>query len=217
MKKIFLLAAAAMLLLAGCGAQKPQGEKLSGSIEDLMAKNKNMRCELMAKDGENVMSGTTYISGTKARSDYQMKMGEQTVTSHMISDGTWMYSWTEEYPNQAVKMKIEDLESDELAEQEDVQSAGIENYEQKFDYDCYNWAIDNSVFTPPSNVNFVDYTEMIKSFQNMFGNLPDESAVNDGANMPNLINTDKASLCGACDAIPDAAAKADCKAQLGCK
>src|SRR4030042_5588610 len=126
MKKLFFLICLLVLVAAGCGAKKPQAERISGSIEDLLKKNKNIRCELIAKTGEDIISGTTYISGTKARSDYQNKMEGQAVTSHMINDGTWLYTWTEEYPNQAVKMKMADLE--ELAGEQEEQEAGIESY-----------------------------------------------------------------------------------------
>lgn len=210
MKKILVLLCLGVLVLVGCGSKvdqtkQPQSEKISGSIEDLMSRNRNIRCELVVKSGDDVMSGTTYISGTRARSDYKSKMGEQTVTSHMISDGTWLYTWSEEYPDQAIKMNIKDMEA--VSGEAEAQEAGIENYQENFDYDCYNWVKNDSVFTPPSNLKFIDYSEMMKSLQGLMGNTGANADSTPGAG----------SMCGVCDQISDASAKSMCQQRLGCK
>jgi hypothetical protein len=211
MKKLLVLLFFGALVLAGCGSKGDQtnAEKISGSIEDLMSKKKNIRCELSVKSGDDVVSGTTYISGTKARSDYKSKMGEQTVTSHMISDGTWLYTWTEEYPDQAIKMNIKDMEA--VSGEAEAQKAGLENYQENFDYNCYGWVKNDAVFTPPSNIKFIDYSEMMKSLQGLLGN---PGVGDDG---PGVGNADSGSMCAVCDSVPDASAKDSCRKSLGCK
>jgi len=209
MKKILFLLLALVLVLGGCGAKpgevkQAKPEKLTGSIDQLMAKNKNLKCDLIAKADALISSGTTFISGGKARIDFKTKMGEVIVTSHMINDGTWLYTWTEEYPNQSFKMKLDSLPKETNLNTN--AAAGVEDYNAQFDYNCYSWVKDNAMFTPPANVNFQDYTKMMQSLQGLG---------NTGAGgVPNL---DSSTLCASCNSISDAATKALCKQQLGCK
>ncbi|MCX6744907.1 MAG: hypothetical protein NTX82_05265 [Candidatus Parcubacteria bacterium] len=205
-KNLFVLALG-LIVLAACAGQpvaEKKGEKISGSIEDLLAKNKNLKCELLAKDGGEILAGTTYISGTKARSDFKTKMEGKTVNGHMISDGTWVYSWMDELPQQAMKIKVDTMQSPDMKGNEQAQASGVGNYEDKMDYDCYNWSKDDSLLTPPSDVNFIDYSKMLEAVQGL-------DKVNPG------VQADKTVMCAACANITDATAKAGCLKQLGCQ
>jgi len=205
MKKFLFLFALLTLLLAGCGQQASQNqpEKFSGSIEDLLARNKSVKCELIGKSGSDILSGTTYVSGTKARSDFQMKVDSQVMTSHMINDGIWMYTWTDEMPGQAIKIKLDSLDSEEFNTEDVPQDTGLDDYQSTLDYNCYNWVKDDSLLTPPANVNFIDYSEFLQSLKNL--------------NVGNVPNTETSSMCGTCDSLPDASAKASCLQSLGCQ
>lgn len=210
MKKNLFALALGLIILTACGGQpvaEKKGEKITGSIDDLLAKNKNLKCELIVKDGGELLAGTTYISGTKARSDFKTKMDGQTVNGHMISDGTWVYSWMDELPQQAMKIKVDAMQSPEVKDNE--QAVGVANYEDKMDYDCYSWSKDDSMLTPPSDVKFTDYSEMLNALQGLNNN--------PGIIAPGLDSSDKSQLCGACASITDAAGKAACLKQLGCK
>ncbi len=213
MKKFLFLFALLIILLAGCGqqaAKQQQSEKFSGSIGDLLARNKSVKCELTANAGENVLSGTTYVAANKARSDFQVKVGNNIMTSHMINDGTWMYTWTDEMPAQAIKIKLDTLNSDQFKSEEakqQTQNPGLSDYQSKLDYNCYNWTEDDSLFVPPTDINFIDYSQFLQQAQDALKNI----------NTNNLPNTDTSSLCGNCDNIPDVNAKASCRQSLGCK
>ena len=206
MKKIVFVLCLA-LLLAGCGNKgvqpSTQGEPVSGSIEDLIKLGKNYRCELQFKDGDQIMSGTTYLSGSSARSDYQMKSGNQTQNGHAIMTGTTMYSWIDEMPSQAIKFNQADLA--QFQGQAEETSPSASNYSEKYDYKCYTWTPDQSKFTPPAGINFIDYSAMLKQLQGQLQNLN--------------VNAPKAdtNMCSSCDSISDASTKAMCKQQLGCK
>ncbi|MCX6740695.1 MAG: hypothetical protein NTZ49_05735 [Candidatus Parcubacteria bacterium] len=219
MKKFIFVLLLAVLVVSGCGSktssvQQPKSEKLSGSIDDLMAKGKDIKCNLVAKEGESIVSGTTFISGTRARTDYKNKVDDKTaVSTHMINDGTWLYSWTDENPEMAIKMKLETLASDALKSgtaQTQADEAGLDNYQEKFDYDCYAWLKDEALFSVPADVNFVDYTTLMENAQKTLNNL-------NSGNNPAMQNVDTKTMCATCDNISDASSKSMCRQQLGCK
>ncbi|MCX6746296.1 MAG: hypothetical protein NTX00_04770 [Candidatus Parcubacteria bacterium] len=204
MKKLFGLGFALLLILAACGAPKQEKPlSFSGSIDDFLKQNKNMKCVLQAKDGTDITSGTTYSSGTMVRSDFQTNAGGQNMTGHFITDGTWMYSWSDLTKAQGMKIKLSDMQNE--AAQAKTESQDYKNYGEKLDYQCYNWIPDQSMFNPPSDVTFSDFSEMLKSLQQNLGN------------MPALQNTNNQSLCSTCNSISDAATKAQCLKSLNCK
>ena len=212
MKKIFIgaLLLAIAITLAACGATKgvvqkaDQGQAFNGSVQDLINLGKSTKCVLQAKEGESIISGTTYISGNKARSDFQTTgAGQAAMTGHFISDGTWMYSWSDTAKNQAVKFKMDELQKPEFKSQADTN--GADNYEDKMDYKCYPWSADQSFFAPPTDINFTDYTQMMNQLQQQTQGL--------NANLP----AGNSAMCAQCDKITEAQAKVQCKQSLGCK
>jgi predicted small secreted protein len=212
MKKIFIgaLLLAIAITLAACGAPKgvgqkaDQGEAFNGSIEDLINRGKSAKCVLQAKEGESITSGTTYISGKKARSDFQTPgAGEADIASHYISDGTWMYSWNDTYKDQAIKLNIDEMQKSEFKSQ--ANTNGADNYEEKMDYKCYSWSADQSFFAPPTDINFTDYTQMMNQLQQQTQGL--------NANLP----AGDSAMCAQCEQIKDAQGKTQCKQSLGCK
>ncbi len=215
MKKILVLFIAIIFLTAGCmqqadEKQKKEPKQISGSIEDLLAQDTDLRCELVAKQKGNIVSGTTYIADNQARSNFQVKTAEgQIMTSHMINDGTWLYTWSDEFPGQAVKIKLETMETDQFDSEEaknQAQEHGMGNYETEFDYKCYEWDKDPSLFTPPVNVDFIDFSQIMAETQKMLEGFQADQQ------MP-----DKEDLCAQCEAISDAQAREMCKQRLGCQ
>lgn len=204
MKKILAIFFA-LALLAGCGGGggATSGVPVSGSIEDLVKMGKNYRCELQFKEGDQITSGTTYISGSSARSDYKMTSESQTFNGHMILTTDSIYTWVDEMPNQAIKLNAADMKKFQGEAQ--AESAGADSYSEKFDYKCFTWTPDKSKFTPPSDVKFTDYSAFMNQIQSQFQNL-NTSVPKTGGNQ-----------CSVCDSISDANTKSMCKQQMGCK
>jgi len=213
MKKSFLviLPLLAILLLAtGCGKQtagpaeenKPAGEALSGSIADLLAKGRSIRCDLVAKDDSTITSGTTYVANGKFRSDYKMKVaGSADILAYSLSDGTWLYSWNDIYRDQAAKFKMADLNQE--GTKTEAEEEGTENYNAKFDYKCFDWPTDESVFVPPTGITFKDFSAILKQAQQQ-----------GSAAAGNTV--DKSTMCKSCDALQSQQAKDGCRKSLGC-
>jgi len=210
MKKILtlLFVLALILSLSACGAKKEagseQGTAFTGSVDDLIKAGKSVRCVLLAKGNEDISSGTIYVSGNKARSDFEQKGADnKNYPGHFISDGTWMYAWSEANKGQAVKFKIEEIQKEEFKSQADKQ--GVENYENKMDYKCYAWKADQSYFTPPADIEFMDFTQMMNQLQQQIEGLNKKVPIGNQA------------VCAQCENMPDANSKETCKAQLGCQ
>lgn len=99
-----------------------------------------------ASDG----SGTVYVSGGKMAGDFSMTANGQTMSAHMINDGSFIYSWSDAAP-QGVKMPVPAAGSTNTA------PSGQQNFDPStpVNYSCQPWTVDASKFTPPSSVNFM--------------------------------------------------------------
>ena len=216
MKKSFfvILPLLAILLLAtGCGKQtagpaeenKPVGEALSGSIADLLAKGRSIRCDLAAKADDAITSGTTYVANGKFRSDYKMKVaGSADILAYSLSDGTWLFSWSDAYPEQAAKFKMADL--NQTGTKTEAEQKGTENYNAKFDYKCFDWPVDESLFVPPTGITFKDYSAILQQAK--------EAQQRGSAAAGSTV--DKSTMCKSCDALQSQQAKDGCRKSLGC-
>lgn len=133
------------------------------SIKDLLASGTSQKCTFTTTDGSTESSGTTYVSGGKVRSDYTMKSPDKTVISHMINDEKTSYMWTDGEKTGLKMMMGEDMMDNMMDEGEENVSkeSSQESLDQKVDYRCSAWKTDSSVFTPPSNVEFSEFTNMM--------------------------------------------------------
>lgn len=166
---------------------------IKGSLNKLMSLGKSVECEFNYVDSEGTVEQTTYVSKEKFRSDSTMTIDGDNVQVHSISDGTWLYMWSDMTPGQGTKIKFEDFIDDaQEAGQGEYESANLD-LEKEYDFKCVPWIPNNAKFTPPSNIDFKDLGEMMDAFQN---------AANGAQN----------DMCAVCEMIPDATAKADCLA-----
>ena len=69
---------------------------------------------------------------------------------------------------------------------------------------CKNWIPDNSLLTPPTDVQFIDATETMKNLT--------ETLKQTTGKVEDL----KKNSCAVCNMAPDDKTKKECQAQLGC-
>ena len=128
------------------GDDKDDDKETKGSLRSLLALGKNTMCTFTSVVENSTSSGTVYIAADGPMSgDFSSQTSSGNITSHMIMKGGTSYVWsgtqgatTSSNTNQSV-----DLDA-------------------QVDYDCKNWTLDNSKFTVPTNVNFVDIEAMMK-------------------------------------------------------
>ena len=209
-KKILLVAAAVLLLGVGgyfytktqkSGGNGGKSEVSSGmkSLKDLLSSGVAQKCTFSTTDESGVSEGTTYVAGGKVRGDFTTTASGKKTASHTIVDGKTSYIWTDGEKN-GFKMTVEETEAG--AEDKDApvpQETSVQETDlnQKTDYKCSAWVPDSSLFVPPTNVTFTDFSEMFK---------PSASPGAQGGN---------SSQCAYCDSL-SGGDKTQCLSALNC-
>ena len=129
----------------------------------------------------------TYIKGDR----YHSMMDMEGTPFHSLSDGVWSYSWIEGQDN-GFKLRLSDLEEFGGS----VEGKGYSDMDDAVKYatdvDCVPAQVGDEMLEPPSDVSFVDMSEMLGL---LGGGLDEDES---GGN------------CGFCDMIPDEAARQQC-------
>lgn len=161
---------------------------IKNSIKSLLSQGKSVTCTVKYPSAEQATEGTLYVSGKQMRGDFKTTVNGKEMDSHMITDQTYSYSWSSATP-QGAKMKIDQVEAPNASP-----VSGQVDTNSEVDMKCSPWGVDNSKFTPPSNINFMDISQMMKP-----------------AASPSTQSTNQNQGASPCDQITDPAAKAACK------
>lgn len=124
---------------------------MKGTFSDLTKKGGSYECTVSHSVSVAQSDGKVYVSGSKIRGEFSSKIPQvnMTVKSTMLSDGEYIYTWTD-MAKTGFKAKIV-----ESAKPVSVDSVGNE-YMQNLDYSCNPWISDDSKFVIPSDINFID-------------------------------------------------------------
>lgn len=138
------------------------------TLKDLLTSGSSQKCTFEEKSDSFSVSGTTYISGGKVRSDYSSGVGTVMSSGHMITDGKTSYIWTEGQTT-GFKMAFDEANSDGSTNTtKDKTTTPTDTTTSKegvdpnkaMNYNCSGWSADNSMFTPPANIKFSDLNSM---------------------------------------------------------
>lgn len=123
-------------------------ENKTSSLLDLLSLGKNQVCTFNTTSSNSNVEGTFYIAGEKLRGNFKTTVDEKTEEMSMIRDGNTTYIWGPSLPT-GIKMtlSLDDISSNEQTNQ-------YVNTTEKLNYDCNDWIVDSSLFTPPSNIKF---------------------------------------------------------------
>lgn len=167
-------------------------ESFTGNLTQLFAFGKNITCTFTQNDEDVTGTGTIYVSGNRMRGDFVMNFnqGEGTLSASTIQKDNTIYSWGSS-PFGDFSTKVA-MQADDISDDSD----GID-FDEDIDYNCKKWDVNNSMFVPPSDVQFDDINLEVNQINE---------------NTQQLLDLQ----CDACDNIPDAAAQAQCRVALGC-
>lgn len=170
------------------------------SLLDLLTVSASQEC---AYEDDMGNSGVAYSSGGKMRGDFMGTANGQVYRTHMITDGTDMYIWSDGVEGGYKSSLSLMTEGETSVEGEENAQVNTVDPNKKVDYSCKSWIVDQSVFAIPSDIEFTDYSKMMESMKTM-----DKTA--ESGNVPS-----KETQCSACDNLPGEAAT-QCKQALGC-
>lgn len=128
------------------------------TIFDLFSSGANQECTFSYKnESSGESSGTFYITKDKLRGDVTTNAEGKATDFSMIRVGDDNYMWGSEFDGGIeMTLSLEELKGNEEA------SAYVD-LDKNFDYKCKGWTVDNTKFTPPSNVKFTDFSAMMEA------------------------------------------------------
>lgn len=116
----------------------------SSSMRDLLSISNPQKCEFEDTISDVEIHGVVYVADGKMRSDVESTMQGQHATSHMIILDNILHSWVDAFPS-GIKMTFGGTASDEVM--------GF-NPDEKVDFSCEDWSVDESLFVLPSDITF---------------------------------------------------------------
>lgn len=169
------------------------------SLKDLLLSGVAQKCTFSDKTDNVETNGTTYVAGGKMRGDFNSTVEGKQTASHMIVDGKTSYIWSDDQTN-GIKMTIDKETSESKSTSNTTLNSSAKeeavDVNKKLDYKCSPWGVNNSLFTPPANVKFTDFSAMLT---------PQAGKTGTGANPG----------CSACDSL-EGDEKAQCRSALKC-
>ncbi len=138
--------------------------KVHGSLADLAKYGKDYECTFSSNQAKMQMDGHVFVSGENVAGEFKIHAGSAGVmTSHIITDKDFMYSWSS-MMNQGFK-KAKNTQATTSISGTPVNvpgntavkgtgSTNAQDFQNMYDYDCQVWNKDASVFVPPANISF---------------------------------------------------------------
>lgn len=145
----------------------PTNERGMGSLMSLMGLGQNTLCTFSYVDESTgqTSSGEFYYDGgsNKFRVDSTTEADGTMFVTHMINDSESSYMWSEGSGETfAIRMSA-DVNTDSSVQEYDTDGPNEPlSMDQEVDYDCNSWRVDNSVFVPPADVEFMDMAGMMQ-------------------------------------------------------
>lgn len=134
----------------------------TASIKEFLLAGENKQCTFQDAD----IRGTLYFAGDqRMRQDYESTNAAEPGSGSMIVLQEKQYIWsndTKEGMIFAFNPEEEAAASEEAAETPEEDSVDLN---KEFEFTCRSWRVDESLFTPPSDVKFTDMAAMMQQFQ----------------------------------------------------
>jgi len=166
----------------------------ANSLRALIALGRDLTCDFVHDDPETGRSeGTVFLSGERMRGDFRITANGTEMESHVIRNGSTGYTWGTT-PMGTVAIMFDISQEDDIASSNEGESVDLD---QNLEFECSAWSVDESKFAPPSDLDF----------QNVSAQMQMTGEVDASAN---------GAQCAACEQIPDASSKGQCKVALGC-
>lgn len=128
------------------------GQKIAGSMKDLVAKGESLRCVFNRDTQFAKTLGYVYVADGKVRADFTVTptvAQAAPFTASMIADNDTSYVWSS-----VMKDGFKIPTKTELEPKSEDIVDGVD-YSQTLDFTCEKWSKDFGAFNPPANISFV--------------------------------------------------------------
>lgn len=165
MKKYILLLLPLAFILSACGATTTSTNSPSSSpvakktLKDLISLGIAQKCTYTSVVGADTTSGEMLINGKKFKQTIKITNAQGTTNMSSVSDGQFIYSWSDKDPNSGFKMKLDVTATSDVTPQAGSSAGKSIDLAQPYDYNCVPATVSDTDFTPPSNVKFTDFSD----------------------------------------------------------
>jgi hypothetical protein len=129
--------------------EETKGESFTGKIKDAFMRNIPLKCTYKMSDNN---FGVGYLKNKK----YYGEITANGKLGYIILVDNCMWSWAKD-ETKGVKMCFQPKEGEDIWT--DIEK---EQKSSDVDYNCVPTVVNDAVFTPPSNINFMDIDQMMK-------------------------------------------------------
>ncbi len=188
MKKLFVILAVLSVFLVACESQQAQETVQDQQVEEVVEETAEAPAQETTAEVKNEMLNlakalemdqsvkcTTTVEGQTSVTYWKndnMRMDTETADAHGIYTKDVMYTWT---GKQGVMMNLADIEKMAQNAQAQTQPAPKtreEIVQENVDIQCEPFDAPDSMFVPPSDVEFQDMSEIFKQLEGMNFNMP---------------------------------------------
>lgn len=174
--KYLSLLVVATLFLSACGKEKVNegidiNEEANNievnekkSLKELLDLGTAQKCTFEVNQEGQITKGEIIIKDNKFKQSTEITSNEGMMKVYSISDGQYFYSWNDAIKGSGSKMKIEAVET---TPEENTQKQENVNWEEKLDYKCNPATLTDADLALPTDIEFVDLSEMMNNLQNM--------------------------------------------------
>lgn len=124
------------------------------TLRNLLGLNNSIMCTYSDQES----SGTVYIAGeNRMRYNYTSTNPEHGDGSMIVVNDT-VYVWQKDATEGMKMTQQSTFDNDDSTASDEVDDEGVDVNEE-MDFKCDKWSVNNDVFTPPSNVNFMSLAD----------------------------------------------------------
>lgn len=127
------------------------------SLKALLASGSAQQCSFRDTTAGMDSEGVIYVAGGKVRGNFTSTVDGQPLGAHMIVDGQTSYVWTDGSTTGFTTTVSAAPTTPPSAASSQTASLDVN---KTLDYSCQPWAVDASVFTLPTGVQFTDLSAL---------------------------------------------------------
>lgn len=147
--------------------QAQEQTQTARTISQLLSSSKSQLCKLNTTNEGVAVSGDMYFADGKLRADYTSTKDGKTTNGSMIILSDKQYVWD----STGKKGVMFSFSRDQV----ESQSSNIQNQtgfdvSKQYDFTCEAWDVDQSKFTPPTDVQFTDFANLQNQLQQFQAN-----------------------------------------------